>query len=209
MDAIIEDITKDVSVYFLLGTVARDTVKHDDYEISEVKKDGLVFSHKPFFRAEKKNDLPIGYDELVHAFSKGKFFIHGFSEIIEGGYKHDFEKLKRAIKDTRYRIEKEEQRVLAEKLSSDKTELQLAKEAAEKATAEALAAKKLAEETTESLLQKRKTKNRVKAAAIEEEAIRKRIALEEKEALDNRIKISTSKGKAQLQRLRLIARTNA
>src|SRR5258708_7608065 len=107
MEAIIDDIAKEVAVYFPLGTVVKDLVKNDLYEIKEANKSGLLLEHKPHFRGEQKNDLPIGYDELVMAFSNGRFFISGFSSVIDGGNKHDLEKLKRAVKDTRDKLELE------------------------------------------------------------------------------------------------------
>lgn len=229
MDSVIDDIAKEVSVYFSVGTVARDLAKHDDYEIKDINKSGLVFEHKPNIRSEKKNDLPIGYDELDREFSKGRFAIQGFSTTIENGYKHDLEKLKRAIKDTRGRIESEERRIMSENLILDKATLEKEKLLAEQAKADAIKAQQLAEQETakakelaESLIEKRKSANRIKTIA-EEERLRQeeearvkaerleserieaeRIANEAKVAHDYKIKNLIKKKNMQQQRLRLI-----
>lgn len=192
MEAFIDEITKEVSIYFSLGIVFRDLVKHDDYEIKDISKDTITLLHKPLFRSAQKNDLVVAYDELVEVFSKGRFFIQGFSTTIEGGYKHDLDKLKRAVKDTRDRIELEEIRIVAEKLSLNKSEL-------EKAKTEAITARELAEQekikaqqTIESVLEKRKTANRVKLIAEEAAAAHSR-----------KIKILTMKKSAMQQRIRI------
>jgi hypothetical protein len=125
METIVDSIAREVSVYFELGTIIEDLAKRDTYEIKAADKDGLLLEHKPHFKGEQKNNLPIGYDELALAFSKGRFFIAGFSSIIEGGNKHNIEKLKRAIKDTRDRIEMEEQTYKNKRLEDEKLRLSL------------------------------------------------------------------------------------
>lgn len=176
MEAIINEITKEVSVYFEIGSIVVDLLKNDAYEIREANKGGLLLEHKPAFRGEQKKDLPIGYDELAMSFSKDRFFISGFSSIVEGGNKHDLEKLKRAIKDTRDKIELEERFNEAKKLTEEKELLSL----------------------------KRKTKRVVRQVRADQEFQAKEEAerIEAKIVHDKKIKILNLKKISQQQRLR-------
>ena len=207
MDAIIDEITKEVSVYFRLGTVVKDVVKNDLYEIKEYSKAGLLLEHKPHFRGEQKNDLPIGYDELVMAFSKGRFFISGFSTVAEGGDKHDLEKLKRAVKDTREKLELEERTIEVKRLADAQHRLSLKRKT-----------KRVVHQTrTEQERQEREEAERIKK---EKEALEARLAKEEKERndkleqeeedrlakieKDRKIKILTKKRSSMQMRFRLL-----
>lgn len=229
MEAIIEDIAKEVSIFLSVGTIIKDLQKHDDYEVRKVERTGLLLEHKPFLRAEKKDDLTVGYDELVHAFSKGRFFIAGFSSVIENGYKHDLEKLKRAVKDTVDKIKLEEEKTALAKISAQKSEIELEKQQITLEKEEALREKALIEQDKikvmdekESLVQKRKSKFRSKQTRKEEEVSREefrkqeearlknereeaeRVASELKMVRDQKIKILTKKMVSQQQRFRLI-----
>jgi hypothetical protein len=229
MEAIIEEIAKEVSVYIAVGTLIKDISKHDDYEVKKVERAIVILEHKPFLRAEKKDDLSIGYDELVHAFSKGRFYINGFSKIVENGYEHDLNKLKRAVKDTVEKIRSEEERADFVKVSAQKSELELAKAQVEQEKEEALKEKALIErdklkvmDEKESLVQKRKSKFRSKLTRQEEEVAREefkkqeearlkkereeneRVESERKMVRDHKIKILMKKKSSQQQRFRLL-----
>lgn len=218
MEAIIDDIAKEVSIFIPVGTIIKDLSKHDDYEIRKVERTRLLLEHKPFLRAEKKDDLTVGYDELVHAFSKGRFFITGFSSVIENGYKHDLDKLKRAVKDTVDKIKLEEEKAELAKVSAQKSELEIAKAQVELEKAEALKEKALIErdklkimDEKESLVQKRKSKIRAKETRQkEEEELRlkriddERIESEKKMIREHKIKLLLKKKSSQQQRFRLL-----
>ena len=215
MEAIIEDIAKEVSIFISVGTIIKDIQKHDDYEIRKTERTGLLLEHKPFLRGEKKDDLTVGYDELIHAFSKGRFFIAGFSSIIENGYKHDLEKLKRAVKDTVDKIKLEEESAELVKVSAQKSALELERAEILKEKAIIEREKLQVMDEKESLVQKRKSKLRSKETREEfmkqEEARLKaereeneRIESEKKMIRDHKIKILLKKKASQQQRFRLL-----
>ena len=181
METSIKEITEEVAIYFEVGKVVKDLLKNDTYEIKQINKEGLLLEHKPSFRAEPKNDLLIEYDELALAFSKNRFHIDGFSILTEGGSKPDIERLKRAIKDTRDKIE------------------------IEKRTLET----KMHQETHQTMTLKRKTKRLVRQVRSEEEMKRNAELLRLKKEKDNKIahekkiRILNIKNKNQQQRFRI------
>lgn len=173
MQAIVDDISREVSIYFSEGTVFRDLVKNDIYELKSVDKEGVLLEHKPHFRAEQKNDLHIGYDELAFAYASNRFFISGFSSITSEGNKHDIEKLKRAIKDTRHQLELVEKENEKRKLEEDKMRFVL----------------------------KRKTKRAVRQTRLEQEYLDRQEAerlREEKKQLEARLAKEEEERQAQL-----------
>jgi hypothetical protein len=222
MEAIIEEITKEVSIPITVGTIIKDLAKRDDYAVRQVNRLDMILEHKPFLRAEKKDDLTIGYDELIHAFSKGRFSITGFSKIIENGYEHDLEKLKRAVKDTVDKIKLAEERAELLKVSAQKSELEVEKAQIALEKEEALRDKAIMErdklkimDEKESLIQKRKSKIRSQIAREEEERAREqarertrvedeRIESERKMVREHRMKILMKKKSSQQQRFRLL-----
>jgi hypothetical protein len=206
MEAIIEEIAKEVSIYFILGTVVKDLVKNDLYEIKSFDKKGILLEHKPHFRGEQKNDLPIGYDELVMAFSKDRFFISGFSTVVEGGNKHDLEKLKRAIKDTREKIELEERTIEAKRLADAQARLSL-KRRTKRAVRNTRVELEFREKEEAERLRKEKEELDARLAQEENERLAK-IAKEEEERLakiakEKKIKILNKKRASMQMRFRL------
>lgn len=211
MEAVIEEIAREVSIPISVGTIIRDLAKNDDYEVKVVSRADIILEHKPFLRGEKKDDLTVGYDELVHAFSKGRFFITGFSTTIENGYKHDLEKLKRAVKDTVDKIKLADEKAELAKVSAQKSELEREKEIANKAIEDALKEKALLErdklkvmDEKESLVQKRRSKLRSKLTRQEEERAREEQKRLDEEERRRKIRILNLKKSSQQQRFRLL-----
>lgn len=224
METILDEISREVAVCFRKGMMADDIKKHDRYEIKDVRKDGLLLEHKPALRGEKKDDLFVGYDELIRITPSNRLLIDGFYTVNDSGAVNNLEKIKRAIKDTIDSLEIEEKRIETSKLAQEKSELQKLKDEALQAKERAEQAKERAEDERMTILMKRKSKRVAKLTRLNEEQERERIRLEkeaeaeaqrkeqERIAEENKkrhqrnVVLAGAKSKAMQQRLRLIAR---
>ena len=192
--------------YFLsIGKPVCDSKYHDDYVIKSFSKTGLVLDHKPFLRGEKKDDLPVSYDEFIKSFISGRFTVEGFEST-------QLDLFKRAIRDVLRDLDIAEKVTVSELLRKEAEDTKREIEETKKQTE--LTQHKLEEirlenervrDANDSLKYKKKSKKIVKQVCLDEREVR-RIAKEEedkKKARTLKIKQSGAKAKIQAQRIKL------
>lgn len=186
-----------------LGKAVKDVIKKDDYIIKEIRKDGMLLQHIPFFASEQKADLFIGYTELIRGFEAARLIMEGFSEFPEGSSipNQNIPELKRAIRDVIKEIER--QRIEGERQAKEEELAAKARELEEEK-------KKLEDEKRkrEEKMLKIKAKKRAKEVRLYEEERQRQIAEMERYAREKEKnhRILVAKRNSQQQRLRLIFR---